>query len=94
MESITDLRNKLIRMFNALEEGTADPKQAVELNNTAGKILGTAKVQLGYAALRGEIPEIPFLSEKQANPVLSGKRPIIGDAPPEVFLPSKRRKSA
>jgi hypothetical protein len=59
--TITDIRNDLIAVFNGLRDGTVDPKQAVETNNTAGKIISTAKVQLGYHALRGEVPVIPFL---------------------------------
>ena len=61
MTTITDIRNDLIKVFNGLRDGTIDPKQAVETNNTAGKIISTAKVQLGYHALRNEIPVIPFL---------------------------------
>ena len=61
MTTITDIRNDLIAVFNGLRDGSIDPKQAVETNNTAGKIISTAKVQLGYHALRNEIPVIPFL---------------------------------
>lgn len=61
MTTITEIRNDLIAVFNGLRDGTIDPKQAVEVNNTAGKIISTAKVQLGYHSLRGEIPSIPFL---------------------------------
>ena len=38
-----------------------DIKDAVEINNTAGKIINTAKVQIAYSALRGDTPYIPFL---------------------------------
>lgn len=61
MTTITDIRNDLIKVFNGLRDGSIDPKQAVETNNTAGKIISTAKVQLGYHQLRGEVPIIPFL---------------------------------
>ena len=49
-------------MFDKLRDGDMDLKQAAEINNTAGKIINTAKVQLAYAALRGEHPTIPFLN--------------------------------
>ncbi len=62
MTSITDIRNDLIAVFNGLRDGTIEQKQAVEINNTAGKIISSAKVQLAYHALRGESPEIPFLA--------------------------------
>lgn len=62
MTTITDIRNDLIEVFNGLKAGTIEPKQAVETNNTAGKIISSAKVQLAYHALRGEAPNIPFLA--------------------------------
>lgn len=63
MTTITDIRDDLVKVFNGLRDGTIEPKQAVEVNNTAGKIISTAKVQLGYHALRGERPNIPFLGD-------------------------------
>lgn len=62
MTTITDIRNDLIDVFNGLRDGTLDAKEAVEINNTAGKIISSAKVQLAYHALRGESPNIPFLA--------------------------------
>ena len=61
MTTITDIRNDLIAVFNGLRDGSMEAKDAVEINNTAGKIISSAKVQLAYAALRGEQPDIPFL---------------------------------
>lgn len=61
MTTITDIRNELIEVFNGLRSGTMEAKDAVEVNNTAGKIIATAKAQLAYHALRGEAPTIPFL---------------------------------
>jgi hypothetical protein len=63
MTTITDIRNDLVAVFNGLRDGTIDAKQAVEVNNTAGKIISTAKAQLGYYALRGEVPQIAFLGD-------------------------------
>lgn len=60
--NIDKLRRELMRTFKELKDGTADLKTAVELNNTAGKIINIAKVQLAYHALRGEAPNIPFLA--------------------------------
>lgn len=62
MTNITDIRDSLIEVFDKLRDGDMDLKQAAEINNTAGKIINTAKVQLAYAALRGEQPVIPFLN--------------------------------
>jgi hypothetical protein len=61
MTTITEIRDNLIEVFNGLRDGSVDIKDAVEINNTAGKIINTAKVQIAYCALRGEAPYIPFL---------------------------------
>lgn len=77
MTTITDIRDQLIEMFNGLRDGSVDIKDAVEINNTAGKIINTAKVQIAYSALRGEAPYIPFLDTTTgANPrVLTAVKP-------------------
>lgn len=62
MTTITDIRNDLVNVFNKLRDGTMEAKEAVEINNTAGKIISSVKVQLAYSALRGEQPDIPFLA--------------------------------
>lgn len=61
MNNITDLRNELSALFTKLKMGEVDTKQAAEMNNAAGKIINTVKVQLEYAALRKESPDIPFM---------------------------------
>lgn len=77
MTTITDIRDQLIEVFNGLRDGNVDIKEAVEINNTAGKIINTAKVQIAYSALRGEAPYIPFLDTTTgANPkVLTAVKP-------------------
>jgi adhesin HecA-like repeat protein len=74
MTNITDIRDSLIEVFDKLRDGDMDLKQAAEINNTAGKIINTAKVQLAYAALRGEQPVIPFLNTvaTTSTPELTG----------------------
>jgi hypothetical protein len=74
--NITDVRDQLLEVFDGLRAGTVDIKNAVEINNTAGKIINTAKVQIAYSALRGEAPYIPFLDTTTgANPkVLKQKK--------------------
>lgn len=64
MTTITDIRNDLVNVFNKLRDGTMEAKDAVEINNTAGKIIASVKVQLAYAALRQERPDIPFLAKQ------------------------------
>lgn len=71
--TVTDVRNKLLNVFEGLSNGSVDVKDAVEINNTAGKIISSAKVQLAYHALRGECPEIPFLTSEQTTKLIDQK---------------------
>jgi hypothetical protein len=61
MNSITSLRDDLHTVFAGLKAGTIEPKVAAEMNNTAGKIIATATVQLKYAELAQIKPNIAFL---------------------------------
>lgn len=63
MQNITDLRNELIANFDAIKNGEIELKVGNELNNTAGKIINSLKVELAYAALNGVKPNIPFLGD-------------------------------
>ena len=67
MKNITELRDELAAVFAGLKNGTLEPKQAVEMNNAAGKIINTVKVQLEYADMRGEEPNIPFMNTGDDN---------------------------
>ena len=67
MKNATELRNELAKVFDALRAGTIKPSEAAELANLAGKMINSAKVQVEYHAMRGDIPHITFLhSEDQA----------------------------
>lgn len=63
MNNINEIRDELIKVFEGLRNGSIEAKDAVEVNNTAGKIISTAKAQLGYYALRKETPKIDFLAD-------------------------------
>lgn len=60
--TINDIRDHLVEVFNGLRTGTVEIKDAVEINNTAGKIIASAKVQIAYHAMRNEAPDIAFLA--------------------------------
>lgn len=61
MKTIQELRIELAAVFNDLRAGAIKHKDAAELNNSAGKIISSLKVELDYYALRKERPNIPFL---------------------------------
>lgn len=65
MLNIQQLRNELSEIFIRLKEGDLKASDAKEMNNAAGKMIGTAKVELEYYALREEKPNIPFISGVQ-----------------------------
>ena len=72
-KTITDVRDNLLSVFNGLRSGAMDAKDAVEINNTAGKIISSVKVQLAYHAMRQERPEIPFLDSPPTTKTLEHK---------------------
>jgi len=61
IQNIKQLRDDLSKVYEDLRSGKLEPREAKEINNTAGKLISTVKVQLDYAGLRGEKPEIDFL---------------------------------
>ena len=63
MTTVVEMRTELLNVFTELREGTIELPIAQELNNTAGKILNTVKVELAKAALCGEKPVVGFLGD-------------------------------
>lgn len=61
MKNVDELRGQLADVFAQLRAGTIKPGEAAELSNLAGKMIGSAKVQVEYYALRKEAPTIAFL---------------------------------
>lgn len=64
VKNVEELRKELCDVFDGLRNGTLQAKEAKEMNNAAGKIIGSIKVELEYAHLRDEKPEIAFLVKK------------------------------
>lgn len=61
--NITQLRDELLEVFDKLRSGHVKPPMAKEINNTAGKIIGSVKVQLEYCKLAQIKPDIDFLEK-------------------------------
>jgi hypothetical protein len=64
MKHISELTTELTELYEGLKVGTFDVKVATEMNNTAGKIINAQRVQLEYAELRKEQPDIDFMKSK------------------------------
>ena len=67
MQNCDELRAELALTFAKLKAGEIKPSEAAELANLAGKMIGSAKVQVEYYVLRKESPRINFL---EATPCL------------------------
>lgn len=68
MKNATELRAALAQVFNDLKEGAIKPNEASELANLAGKMINSAKVQVEYHAMRGDVPHITFLHSQDSAP--------------------------
>lgn len=71
MKNVNELRAELADVFEKLRDGDIKPGQAAELANLAGKMIGSAKVQVEYYALRKESPSIDFLRDDNATKTLA-----------------------
>ncbi len=71
--NIKELREDLLEAYAMLKADPRRHNQVKELSNTAGKVLGSLKLELEYAAIRGERPTIPFIGESLQ---LEGKNPL------------------
>jgi len=65
MNHISELTTELSMLYTGLKNGTVDVKIATEMNNTAGKIINTQRVQLEYAELCKQQPNIAFMKPKK-----------------------------
>jgi len=57
-----DLRTELSTVFHDLKSGKLKPGEAAQFANLAGKLVSSAKAQIEYYVMRGEIPTIEFLA--------------------------------
>ena len=64
MKNISELTTELAELYEALKNGTIEVKTATEMNNTAGKIINSQRVQIEYASLRKVAPNIPLMGGK------------------------------
>jgi len=63
MKSIEQIHEEAQNIFDKLVKGKIDVKTAEAIHNNIGKQLGMIKVQMEYATLRKEKPDIKFLNK-------------------------------
>lgn len=68
MKNATELRAALSKVFDDLKSGAIKHNEAAELANLAGKMINSAKVQVEYHAMRGDVPHIEFLHSNDQPP--------------------------
>lgn len=61
MTDIEEVTDGLMDVFRKLRGGEMEAKEAVEINNTAGKIISAYKVRVAYQALLDDRRSIPGL---------------------------------
>jgi hypothetical protein len=62
--NVTELRNDLLRVYQNIENKKIGLNVAKEKANIAGKVLGSAKVELEYNKLLDNKNKINFLEQK------------------------------
>ncbi len=78
MNNCDELRKELAQTFAQLKAGEIKPSEAAELANLAGKMIGSAKVQVEYYALRKEQPRIEWLESHNDPNSGAARGPIAG----------------
>lgn len=66
INNIDGLRAELAELFFNLKAKKLLPNLGKEMNNSAGKIMQSVKLELEYASLRKEKPDIAFLRASKA----------------------------
>jgi len=69
-KNIEELRDQLLDAYGWVKSDPRRANQVKEMANTAGKVIGTLKLQLEYALLRKEKPYIPFLGKTGGDAML------------------------
>lgn len=60
MKTAEQITADLQKVYEQLRNGEIPIKEAAEMNNCVGKMIGLAKAQLEYHALRKESPRMAF----------------------------------
>lgn len=58
--NLTELRLDLLEAYRDVKSDSLNIQKAKELSNLAGKIIKSVAVQIEYANIRKETPDIPF----------------------------------
>lgn len=79
MNHLEEITEGLMEVFRGLKSRDLEAKDAVEINNTAGKIISAYKTRIAYAALRGDTPMIEGLETTPKTAKLAGAEKTISE---------------
>jgi len=65
VKTMNDVTEQLMNLYSDVRNGVIDLKEAAELNNTAGKIINSVKVQTEYYALAKVNPKIKAITGEE-----------------------------
>ncbi len=68
MKNAEQMTADIQEVYAQLKTGQIKHKEAAELNNCIGKMIGLAKVQLEYHKLRKEKPTMAFFADNPQSP--------------------------
>ena len=61
MNNVNNMIPALNTVFAGLTDGTLKASTAAQMNNAVGKMISVVKLQMDYAKLRNESPDIAFM---------------------------------
>jgi hypothetical protein len=73
-KNIEELREHLLSAFEWVKTDPRRSNQVKEMSNAAGKVLASVKLQMEYAFLKGEEPDIPFLGKTSGRLLKPGTK--------------------
>ncbi len=76
--NLDELRDQMLEAFEMVKTDPRRQNQVKEMSNAAGKIIALTKLQVEYAFLRGEEPDVPFVGKTSGRSLKPGARLLNG----------------
>ena len=73
-KDLNELREELLTAYEWVKSDPSRQNQVKEMVNAAGKIIALTKLQIEYAYVRGEEPDVPFVGHKTGKPLKPSAR--------------------
>lgn len=73
-KNLDELREQMLDAFEMVKNDPRRQNQVKEMSNAAGKVIALTKLQIEYAFMRGEEPDVPFVGETSGRPIKNGMK--------------------